>query len=195
MSMAAEPLAFEDLRVGDEWISQPREISSGEIREFADLTGDYNRIHLDEEYAATTPFRKPIAHGLLGLSLMSGMSTISPAVLTTALLSISGWRFRHPVFIGDSLRVLTQVAEVREHGRRHGEVHWYQRLINQHDQVVQDGMIVTLVERRVKAPSRRKETTRIDVPSDLGASDLVQPHLSEAANTEAFAAAAPPISR
>jgi hypothetical protein len=56
-------------------------------------------------------------------------------------------------------------------------------------------MIVTLVERRVKAPSRRKETTRIDVPSDLVASDLVQPHLSEAANTEAFAAAAPPISR
>ncbi len=76
--MAAEPLAFEDLRVGDEWQSSSHEMSSSEIREFADLTGDFNRIHLDEEFAATTPFGKPIAHGLLGLSLMAGLSTVSP---------------------------------------------------------------------------------------------------------------------
>jgi acyl dehydratase len=162
--MATEPLAFEDLCVGDQWESAVHEMSSGEIREFADLTGDFNRIHLDEEFAASTPFGKPIAHGLLGLSLMAGLSTVSPSVRTTALLTVQGWRFRKPIFVGDEVKVITQVAEIREHGRRHGEVHWYQKLVNQRDEIVQDGMLTTLVERRHKAPAKPRERLRTDQP-------------------------------
>jgi 3-hydroxybutyryl-CoA dehydratase len=172
--MSAELLAFEDLRIGDEWVSATHQLSSSEIREFADLTGDYNRIHLDEEFAKSTPFGKPIAHGLLGLSLMAGLSTIAPAVRTTALLSIHGWRFRKPVFVGDTIRVVTQVAEIREHGRRHGEVHWYQRLVNQKDEVVQDGMLTTLVERRVKIGAKSRDLVRIDA-----AANVSPPHIEE----------------
>jgi 3-hydroxybutyryl-CoA dehydratase len=183
MFMAAEPLAFEDLHVGDEWISGSHEVSMSEIREFADLTGDYNAIHLDEEYAKKTPFGKPIAHGLLGLAWMAGLSTIAPWVRTTALLSIHGWRFRKPVFVGDTLRVVTQVAEIREHGRRHGEVHWYQRLINQKDDVVQDGMLTTLVERRVKAPARQRDLVRVDSEASFVGSRIPEPHLTDVSTT------------
>jgi acyl dehydratase len=183
--MAAELLAFEDLRVGDEWVSATHEMSSSEIREFADLTGDFNRIHLDEDFAKSTPFGKPIAHGLLGLSLMAGLSTVAPAVRTTALLSVQGWRFRKPVFVGDIVRVVTQVAEIREHGRRHGEVHWYQRLVNQHDEVVQDGMLSTLVERRVKIAARPRDLVRIDP-----ASSKLSPHVEESSSSKAISSIA-----
>lgn len=152
-------LMFEDLRVGDTWKSKTREVTQGEIHEFADLTGDYNPIHLDAEYAAKTPFGEPIAHGLLGLSVMAGLSTDAPRVHTTALVDIRGWKFCKPVYVGDEIHVVTQVSETKERGRRHGEVQWYQRLINQRNEVVQEGMLTTLVAKRV--PSRRD----IDSPS------------------------------
>ncbi len=171
--MADKLLAFEDLRVGDSWTSSKREMTSGEIREFADLTGDFNRLHIDEAYAAETPFGEPIAHGLLGLSVLAGLSSVAPNVRTAALLDISKWQFRKPIFVGDEIHVFTEVAELRGHGRRHGEVHWYRKLINQRGEIVQDGMITTLVEREVPMASKRK-TVRIDSSEQILASHVDQ---------------------
>jgi 3-hydroxybutyryl-CoA dehydratase len=142
-------LTFEDLRVGDRWISDRRIVSTGEIKEFADLTGDFTPIHVDEEYALETPFRGIIAHGLLGLSLLAGLSTEAPRVDTVALVDISGWRFRNPLYVGDEIHVVTEVAAVADHGRRYGQVQWYRKLINQKGEIVQDGMLSTIVKRRV----------------------------------------------
>ena len=149
-------LAFEDLKVGDRWVSDRRIISLGEIKEFADLTGDYTPVHVDEEYALETPFRGIIAHGLLGLSLLAGLSTESPKVETVALVDISGWRFRSPIYVGDEIHVVTEVASIADHGRRYGQVQWYRKLVNQRGEVVQDGMLTTIVKRRVTLSAKNR---------------------------------------
>jgi len=148
----AKPLAakllFEDLVIGCSWRTASRMMTQGEIKEFADLTGDFTPIHIDEQYASETPFRGIIAHGLLGLSILAGLSTVSPNVDTVALIDISGWRFRSPIYVGDEIHVVTEVADLCDHGRRFGLVKWYRKLINQNGEIVQDGMMSTLVNRR-----------------------------------------------
>ena len=93
---------------------------------FAGFSGDFNPMHVNHEYAATTPFRRPIAHGFGIFSIASGLGVMIPPVRTVALLAVVHWRFLHPVFVGDTITVRTRVNQktVRGRGRR-GEVVWY----------------------------------------------------------------------
>jgi 3-hydroxybutyryl-CoA dehydratase len=150
-----EPLAFEQLCIGDKWTSPLREILESDLMGFADLTGDHDPLHTDPVFAANGPFGKPVAHGLLGLSILAGLSSKSPSVLTAALVDIRSWSFSKPVFVGDSLYAVTEVIDLKSRGRRHGEVHWYRQLFNQRDERVQEGILVTLVSRRVPLPNRK----------------------------------------
>ena len=145
-------LYFEDLDIGDQWISPSRTVGKREVLEFANLTGDFNPLHVDPEFARQTPFRRPIAHGLLGLSFMAGLSSTAPAVRTVALLRIIQWRFLQPIFFGDTIRVQTEVVDKRACGRGRGRVRWKQTVVNQHDEVVQEGELETLVMRRSLPP-------------------------------------------
>lgn len=143
--LAEQPLFFDQLRIDDQWESPSRLITEEDVGEFADLTGDHDPIHVDAKYAAQTPFRQPIAHGLLGLSFMAGLSSNYPRVQTTALVSVHDWQFIKPIFIGDSIHVITKVIGLEEHGRRNGAVRWFRQVVNQHNQVVQQGGLTTLV--------------------------------------------------
>ncbi len=82
-------------------------------------------IHVDPEFAANTPFRQVIAHGLLGLSILAGLSSERPRTRTTALLDVHSWKFIKPILVGDSVTVETEVIDLKPHGRKHGEVHWH----------------------------------------------------------------------
>ena len=135
-------LYWEDLSVGDRWWSNWREISGDDVHDFAALTGDEDPLHTGGDQS---PFGRPVAHGLLGLSVMAGLSSIEPPVATLALVELSGWKFEAPIFFGDRVRVLTQVESIRPHGRRAGRIVWYRELRNQDDRVVQSGRIVSLV--------------------------------------------------
>ena len=141
----AEILWFEDLRVGDRWVSESRQVTEADVVQFADLTGDFNPLHVDEEFAKQTPFRQPIAHGLLGMSLVAGLGSVSPNVETVAFLGIQDWDFRKPIFFDELLHVVTVVRELEPNGRRRGRVTWHRQLINQDAQVVQEGLFVSLV--------------------------------------------------
>ncbi len=145
------PLSFEDLQKGDRWISDPREITADDVADFAELTGDHDPLHTDQLTTAASPFGGPVAHGLLGLSIVAGLSSEQPAVCTLALVSISDWRFEAPIFFGDVVRAITTVAETSTHGRRAGRVTWLRQLVNQHNRVVQQGIFVTLVATRDRA--------------------------------------------
>lgn len=140
---------FEDVEVGQTWESLPRVITAQDVRMFADLTGDQNPIHVNEEFAATTPYGRTIAHGLLTLAVASGMALNHPPMRTIAFVELRSNKFTAPVYPGDTLIVHTTVMEKERRGRgRRGQVTWQRRLINQDGKVVQEGISVTLVEAR-----------------------------------------------
>jgi acyl dehydratase len=140
-------LTFEDLSIGDRWQSEPRTIEIRDIEQFAQLTGDHDRLHTDEEFASQGPFGKPVAHGMLGMSILAGLSSTAPLVQTAALIEVRNWSFCKPIFPGDTVRAATEVVDLKSHGRRHGQVHWYRQLLNQNGEKVQEGTLVTLVMR------------------------------------------------
>src|SRR5579885_1083507 len=104
MSFTSSHLYFDDLVIGQEWRSPGRTVTETDIVNFAGLSGDFNPIHMDHAFARRTPFRRPIAHGLLVLSLGSGLGLFSPPMRTLAVLTIREWQFKEPVFVGDTLR-------------------------------------------------------------------------------------------
>jgi acyl dehydratase len=158
MAFTALHLYFDDVEIGQQWESPGRTVTEADIVNFAGLSGDFNPMHMDHEYARTTPFRRPIAHGLLVLSLGSGLGLFSPPMRTQAVLFLRDWQFKEPVFAGDTLRVVSRVVEkqARSRGRR-GVITWHRQILNQESKVVQEGMSVTLVEGRGAAAGQGTE--------------------------------------
>lgn len=147
-------LHFEDLQVGQRWLSPPRTVTSDDVTDFADLTGDHTPLHgaSDESGEPISPYRRPVAHGLLGLSVMAGLSSEHPRVQTLALVSLGGWDFRNPIYFGDTVHVETEIVAIEPHGRRAGRVTWFRRLLGSRGQVLQEGSLVTLVAARTRRP-------------------------------------------
>src|SRR5882724_11187511 len=109
MSFTASHLYFDDVQVGQEWESLGRTVTEADIVNFAGLSGDFNPIHLNHEFARTTLFRRPIAHGLLVQAIGSGLGLHAPPMRTMAILEIREWHFREPVFIGDTIHMRSKV--------------------------------------------------------------------------------------
>ncbi len=100
-----------ELKPGDTF-STSREVTDELIRKFADVSGDYNPLHLDEEYAATTRFGKRIAHGMLSGAFISGVLGYELSVRKIVYLGQT-MKFRAPVFIGDTITITGTVKSVR----------------------------------------------------------------------------------
>ena len=149
MSFTAAHLYFDDVAIDQEWISQGRTITQADVVNFAGVSGDFNPIHVDHEFAKTTLFRQPIAHGMLVWSISTGLSVSAPLMRTIAFMNVKEWTFKEPVFIGDTIRTRSKVVakEERSRGKR-GVITWQRSIINQHDKVVQEGFTMTMVEGR-----------------------------------------------
>jgi 3-hydroxybutyryl-CoA dehydratase len=149
MSFTSLHLYFDDVEVGQEWTSPGRTVTEADIVNFAGLSGDFNPIHIDHEFAKTTPFRRPVAHGMLIWAIGSGLGVYSPPMRTIAFLAVRDWQFKLPVFIGDTIRLHSRVLEkeARARGRR-GIITWARQILNQEDKVVHEGVTITLVEGR-----------------------------------------------
>ena len=100
------------LSVGDA-AEMRKTITEEDVRAFAELTGDHNPVHLDEEYAAETRFGRRIAHGMLGASLISAVLANELPGRGTVYLSQT-LRFTAPVFLGDTVTARVVVKAVRE---------------------------------------------------------------------------------
>jgi 3-hydroxybutyryl-CoA dehydratase len=163
MAFTTFHLYFDDVTVGQQWESLGRTVTEADIVNFAGLSGDFNPIHLDHEFAKTTLFRQPIAHGLLVFSIASGLAVNSPPMRTLAFLNIRDWQFKAPVFIGDTIRVRTRILEkeLRARGRR-GVITWERQLVNEGGKVVQEGVILTLVDCRAGTERANLVETRPD---------------------------------
>ncbi|MCA9136201.1 MAG: hypothetical protein KDB00_05565 [Planctomycetales bacterium] len=136
-------LYSEDIQVGDSWTTEPRQITSEDVSEFASLTGDHTPLHGQD--GAASPYGKPIAHGLLGLSILAGLGTNHPKASTLAFVAIEEWQFLAPVFFGDTVQARNEIIKIDPHGRRAVKVRWLRQLINEEGRVVQQGHFITLV--------------------------------------------------
>ncbi|MEA2284987.1 MAG: hypothetical protein QOJ21_1030 [Solirubrobacteraceae bacterium] len=147
-------LYFEDVEVGMRFESPARTITEADIVNFAGVSGDFNPLHTDDSFAATTPYGRRIAHGMLALSVVTGLRQRMGVFDGTILgfLEIRSWRFRAPVFPGDTIRAVTSVAELRETSKPdRGVMIQGIEVLNQEDELVQDGEFVTLLRRRAAA--------------------------------------------
>jgi len=143
-------LYYEDVEVGAVYETAGRTITEADVVAFASLSGDWNRIHTDAEYAKTTPFGQRIAHGLLGIAIASGLCVRLGlfADTTIAMLGVE-WTFRAPVFIGDTLRVRVRIVSKRRTSRgARGLLERRLEVLNQRGDVVQEGAIPLLITAR-----------------------------------------------
>lgn len=154
-------LYFEDVEIGQEWFSQGRTITETDIVNFAGLSGDFNPIHVDHEFAKKTPFRRPIAHGLMIFCVASGLGVSVPPMRTMAFVKVCEWNFMEPIYPGDTIRLRSRVVEKTLKGRgRRGEILWLRTIFNQDDRIVQEGKIITLIEGRGMIRSRERDAER-----------------------------------
>jgi 3-hydroxybutyryl-CoA dehydratase len=142
---------FEQFQPGFRLVTTGRTITEADVVAFAGLSGDYNQIHTDAEFSKTTPFGRRVAHGLLCLSVASGllMQTGILSGTVMAFREISDWKFVKPVFLGDTLHVEMEVGEVKALPRlQAGALVIHLNVKNQGDEVVMKGVWNVLVTSR-----------------------------------------------
>ena len=101
-----------DLKIGDKF-STSKQITDSVVRAFAELSGDYNPIHLDEEFAAKTRFGRRIAHGMISGALISAVLGYEFRERRIVYLSQT-LKFTAPVFIDDTVTATATVTHIRE---------------------------------------------------------------------------------
>ena len=141
-------LYFEEFELGMRIITPGRTITESDIVAFAGLTGDFNLIHTDAVYSAASPFGQRVAHGLLGLSIASGLGTRTGVMEGTvmAFREINEWKFVKPIFIGDTIHAVMEVTETKAMPRiGGGAVALKIDLVNQEDEVVMKGIWTVLM--------------------------------------------------
>lgn len=142
-------LYYEDLAAGQCWKSPSRQITRDDVASFSSLTGDFDPLHFAAAGGAKklprSPFGEPVAHGLLGLSILAGLSTEHPRAATLALVGLMDWQFENPIFFDEIVYVVTEIEAVVSHGRRAGRITWLRKLISDDGRLLQQGRFVTLV--------------------------------------------------
>jgi len=101
-----------EMKVGEKF-STERLVTDGLIRKFADVSGDYNPIHLDEEVASKTRFGRRIAHGMLSGAFISAVLGYELSERNIVYLSQT-LKFTAPVFIGDTVTATATITNIRE---------------------------------------------------------------------------------
>lgn len=146
----ARGMYFEEFVLGQEILSPARTVTETDVVQFAGLSGDYNVLHTDAEFAKSTPYGQRIAHGLLGLSLASGLAARAGFIEGTAQAFMGlNWKFKAPIFLGDTIRLLTKVSRLRPMPSMGGGVVVFElTVLNQRDETAQEGEWTLLVKSR-----------------------------------------------
>ncbi|WP_309067148.1 phenylacetic acid degradation bifunctional protein PaaZ [Microbacterium sp.] len=141
--------SLEELRIGDQVVSQEREVTLDDIEHFAAFTGDTFYAHMDEDAAAANPFFPGrVAHGYLLVSFAAGLFVDPEPGPVLANYGLENLRFLTPVSPGDRIRVaLTAKQIIPRETDEYGEVHWDAVLTNQRDEPVATYDVLTLVSK------------------------------------------------
>lgn len=144
-------LYFEEFEVGQRILSSGRTVTEADVVAFAGVSGDFNTIHTDAEYAQGTAFGQRVAHGLLGIAITSGLAVRTGVLENTVLAfrEIESWKFSLPIFIGDTIHVELEVVETKAMPRLGGgSVVIDMDVKNQDDKTVMKGRWNVLVMNR-----------------------------------------------
>jgi acyl dehydratase len=132
---------YEDVEIGEEFVSQTRTITESDVVNFAALSDDWSELHISEEFALKCAYGRRIAHGLLGLAITEGLKLRAGADKFAGIASLGWtWDFKGPIFLGDTIRVRCRLRDKRK-TKKVGRGIFYLALqvVNQRGEVVQEG--------------------------------------------------------
>ncbi len=144
-------LYWEEWEVGKSFETAARTVTETDVVNFAGISGDYNPLHINEEYCKKTQFGTRIAHGPLVYAIAAGLLFQLHLYDDTliAFLGFESLKFTKPVKIGDTIYAKVTVTEVTETSKPdRGVMKRQLQVINQHGEVVQDGVQAFLMKRR-----------------------------------------------
>ena len=148
-NVSTETLYFDDFQIGNSFQSAARTITETDIVNFACLSGDFNPIHVDVEHAKGGAFGERIAHGLLGLAILSGLlhelGVIRKSVVAFVHLD---WKFKQVVKIGDTIAGKFEVTRNRAMGKNQGLVSFQATVTNQKQEVVAEGLWELIIRKK-----------------------------------------------
>ena len=156
-------LFFEDVVIGSEFLSVGRTVTETDLTMVCMISGDWNSLHSDAEFAKHSHFGERVVAGVYGLIFLSGMISRWSmfAATTLGMLSIEEWAFKKPIFIGDTLKVKMTFIEKRKSSKGdRGVVQRAFEIINQRDEVVQSGKSALLVMCRETGLQRDSPLTK-----------------------------------
>jgi len=149
---------FEQFAVGMEWVTAARTVTETDVVNFSGMSGDWNPLHSDAEFAAKSMFGQRLAHGTLGLVLATGLTARLGIIDGTAIAArgIEEWKFKKPLFIGDTVHALVRVTRTEPVPRLGGGmVTLWVMLMNQRGEEVQAGSITVGLRSQESAGSNR----------------------------------------
>lgn len=133
------------------FVSAGRTVTEADMVAFAGLSGDFNVIHTDAEFAKGSVYGQRVVYGVLGMAIMTGLldrlGIFSGSAI--AMLSITDWQFTAPIFIGDTVHLELTILAIRPSRSKpdRGVVERQFEVINQRGEVLQSGRIDVLVRR------------------------------------------------
>jgi acyl dehydratase len=147
-SVSIKGLWFEEFQEGMAIVTRGRTITEADIVTFAGVSGDYNPMHCDAEFAKTTPFGARIAHGALVFSVVTGLLYQTNVLEGTVIAFIEfSMKLRKPTYIGDTLRVHGKVAGTRKMTSAGGGIVTIDlKALNQHGETVQKGEVLVMIK-------------------------------------------------
>lgn len=142
-------LTFDQFAIGDCFASQARTVTEADVVAFAGLSGDFNPLHTDAEFGKSTPIGERIAHGMLVVSMATGMANWTGVFEgTTIALMEQLIRYRGVVRFGDTVHLELEVLDKKETSKPdRGVVRYAARVLNQKSEVVVDGEWTLLMRR------------------------------------------------
>ena len=142
---------FEEFQEGEESLSPGRTITEADVVNFAALSGDWNELHVNEEFARRGYFGRRIAHGALIFSISMGLAARNDRSRQPDLIAFYGLdrlRFVRPVFIGDTIRLRQTIHSLEPRDDKSGIVIFTHEVLNQSDTLVIVYTAKLLVRRR-----------------------------------------------
>ena len=141
---------LEDFEIGREYVSPARTVTEADVVNFAGISGDFNPLHMDEEYARKGPFGKRIAHGALGFIISTGLSNQMGIYEGTTIAFLECTvKYPAPLCIGDTVHAVVTPTEAR-HSSKPGKGILKQslRLVNQNGTTVMESDQVLMMQSR-----------------------------------------------